>query len=450
MVVTDSRYLGVPVDFRYGRPDLNGALEWLFSVVILLWILVGTFAPNQVFRTLEGTLPLLAALAGSAVLTTLRSRFTLRVDGLRVLLYVFLAAGLFSLLLSYFDVPQIAGLPRQDRFIVRQASFLVILPLALLAAASVWRWFYVSAFRICGRYFLVLAILLIAADWLTAIFIGDEQFAKFNDYDLYLEKGTIWLLFGFIYLARVVSRPGISWLCLFVLLAYYGGSTALGYGSLFQATTGTLIFIILLVVTVLHSRPLLCAQALAAGIAAISIGLAVGTVSPEIMSGDDNTVWRFVRWQANFISLYQTGFIGVGFGTPYLPVTTSDLEHALRIFERGADPWVSSARIFDLVYLRTQHNSFVNVFYRIGIVGGLAFVALNIALIWKALSVLPRSDALQRQHMVLAIALFMIGVFEISLHVGLETPKFLIPYALAFALLSVMIDQCSTTDKGFR
>jgi hypothetical protein len=434
----------------YGWRDIAGPLETAFSLVIMFWLLVGTFAPNQVFRTFEGLVPLLAALTGGAVIAVLRGRFMLRVDALHVLLYVFLAAGFLALILSYLDATHAAGLPRQDRFIVRQAYFLVLLPLALLAGSVLWRRFYAAIFKFCDRYFLALATLLVAADWLTAAFIGDEQFAKFNDYDLYLEKGTIWLLFGFIYLARVVSRPRMSWLCLGVLVIYYAGSMALSYGALFQATTGTLVFGLLALVTVLHSHARLCGQALVAAVALVAVGLIAGTAYPDMMSGDDNAVWRFQGWRANFISLYQTGLVGVGFGTPYFPVSSTDLEFALRIYQRGTDPWVADAQIYDLVYLRTQHNSFVNAFYRTGVVGGLAFALLNTALLWTALRSLRDSDAVHRQHLIFASALFVIGILEISLHVGLETPKFLVPYALALTLLWMMIDRARTMSPQRR
>ncbi len=418
---------------------LHRGLETLFCVVIFIWFVAGTFALDQIFRTQAGTLPAFAAFFGSAALLLIRTGFGVRMDTIHLALYAFLAAGLVALALSYLDYPEISYLQRSDRFIVRQSYFLVLLPVALMAGSVFWSRSYRALFPIAARYFLPLMVTVIAADWITAYLWGDVQSREFNGYSQYADKGTLTFLVSFIYLARVASRPTVQIVPLVLIVLYFTGTQVLTYGAVFQATTGTLVFIVLVAATLLRPQPLMSAYCLMAILTAVTAILVVGTCSPELFQSDANAYWRFSNWQSNFQSLLQSGFLGVGFGTPYFEITSEDLNFALTILERGQDPWIVGAGTYDLIYLRTQHNSFVNMFFRTGLIGGAAFLIFNLGVTLSLLRALRSASREVVGHFGMAFALITIGMVQIALHVGLETPRFLVVYAFSISLALAFI-----------
>lgn len=418
---------------------LYRGLEILFCTVIFAWFVIGTFALDQVFRTQAGTLPAFAAFFGSAVLLAMRARFRISMDAIHVALYAFLAAGLVALLLSYLDYPQVSYLQRSERFIVRQSYFLVLFPIVLMAGVVFWSQSYRALFSASARYFVPLMVVMIAADWSTAYLWGDAQSREFNGYSQYADKGTLTFLVSFVYLARVASRPGVQILPLLLILGYFFGTQILTYGAVFQATTGTLVLVVLVAATLLRPQPVISAYCLMAVLLSAAVVLVAGTCAPELFQSDANAYWRFSNWQSNFQSLLQSGFLGVGFGTPYFRITSEDLNFALTILERGQDPWVVGAGTYDLIYLRTQHNSFVNMFFRTGLAGGLAFLAFNLCVVVFLFKTLRSASWEAMGHIGMAFALVTIGMLQIALHVGLETPRFLVVYAFSISLALIFI-----------
>lgn len=427
---------------RRDAAEIYARLEVMLSAVILIWLLVGTYAPETVFRSITGTLPALASFTGLAMLLALRSGFRVPVTGRYLALYVLLAAGCLSVVLSYIEHVSLPGYPRAERFIIRQSYFLIMLPLAIMAGFVFWQRCYGALLRFCARFFVPLAIACMVSDWATAYLFGDPTFRGFNDYSKYADKGILTLLFSFVYLARVMSRCERHLLPLTLLLIYFGGTKILTYGSLFQATTGTIIMGILALVTVYRLRPALCAQLLVGFLGVVLAGLTVATVNPELLVDDANAYWRFSNWNSNFRALYDTGFVGIGFGTPYFPVTSDSLLHALNILQRGSEPWAGNTQTYDLIYLRTQHNSFVNLFFRTGLVGGLAFLLFNVGVLVAALRSMRGALPELQAQILLGLALVVLGLLQISLHVGLETPRFLVLYAFSIAL-SVLLSSAA-------
>ncbi|MEC9368102.1 MAG: hypothetical protein VX871_05355, partial [Pseudomonadota bacterium] len=202
---------------------------------------------------------------------------------------------------------------------------------------------------------------------------------------------------------------------------------------------GSIVFVVLFVATMLSRSHGLASMAALAMFGGLALLLAAGTVHPEILQADYNAWWRFTGWQANFAALHDSGYVGVGFGTPYRPVASDNLEHAMRVVQAGREAWTAHSQPYDLIYLRTQHNSFVNIFFRTGLVGGFAFLAFNVALLFGGYRTILHGDPARRPHLLLAMFLFVVANSQIALHVGLETPRFLIAYALSAALLSALL-----------
>ncbi len=427
---------------RYGVPGRRTGsvqLETFLSVALIVWLVVGTFTGDLIFRSMMGTLPAFAALAATSALLALRSGPVLRVDGPYPALYIFTGAGAFAVVLSVLGYPEISGLPRSDRFIIRQSYFLVLLPMALMTGLVFWQRLYPWLYEFSARYFVPLSLAIMLADVITAYFLGDPLFKVNNGYDTYADKLTLYFIFIFIFMARITHPRRYSrFFPLVLITVYFAASNLLNTGTMFQASTGLLIMVYLLIALLLRNRPILFAQVFMLALACVAGIAVVGTVSPELFKADANAIWRFAHWQSNFQTLHETGYLGIGFGTPYYPVTTQDLEHSLTIFKRGSEPWSGGAEIYDLVYLRAQHNSFVNMFFRTGLVGGLSFLAFNLILLKGLMRKFSQIALHGLPHLQTACALLVTIMTQAMLHVGIETPQFLIVYALSVALVLLL------------
>jgi O-antigen ligase len=87
-------------------------------------------------------------------------------------------------------------------------------------------------------------------------------------------------------------------------------------------------------------------------------------------------------------------------------------------------------------YYRGQHSSVVNVFYRMGIIGGVLFVLINAgALLLAYRGIGAAADPIQRRHCFIALVLLVTQIVQMSIHVGLETPRFILLYVLSIGLV---------------
>ena len=99
--------------------------------------------------------------------------------------------------------PDIGGLPRSDRFIIRQAYFLVLLPIAVMTGLVFWRRLYPWLYEFSARYFVPLSLAIMLTDLITGYYLGDPLFKVFNGYSTYADKLTIYFFFTFVFMARI-------------------------------------------------------------------------------------------------------------------------------------------------------------------------------------------------------------------------------------------------------
>lgn len=87
---------------------------------------------------------------------------------------------------------------------------------------------------------------------------------------------------------------------------------------------------------------------------------------------DANSWWRLEYWKDNFETLVQTKFFGVGFGTPF------GKSNLFNIMSGGwIDPETGlSSNDIEILYITAQHNSIINIFYRLGAISGMIFITL--------------------------------------------------------------------------
>jgi len=158
----------------------------------------------------------------------------------------------------------------------------------------------------------------------------------------------------------------------------------------------------------------------------------IALFSEELMSyieDDANSIWRFYVWKTELNSLAKTWFTGVGFGSAYVSDQMFSLSDNVSMYSseaRGAG---------NGVFIIASHNTFVNMFYRMGIIGGLLFVIMHVNLIIWALYNYWHSNANSKKLIVWAVATFACYIFVILFNPGLEMVQFATNYVFALAIL---------------
>jgi hypothetical protein len=195
------------------------------------------------------------------------------------------------------------------------------------------------------------------------------------------------------------------------------------------------------------TRARLIAAALPIAIFAIAIGIADPSLCDKqeeeaslIFSHPGNTYWRCLAWRSNADSLVDSYLIGVGFGVPYHPLTSENWIASEMIQDEENVPLDAAAS--EVLYVRGQHSSLVNVFYRLGALGGITFLLMNIMLLVRLVLGARNSDALSRVCLV-SCGLLVIAFWQISGNVGLESPRYFVNYVIAVALALVCVDAAS-------
>lgn len=170
------------------------------------------------------------------------------------------------------------------------------------------------------------------------------------------------------------------------------------------------------------------------GVAIISIFLVSGALSIFI-ENDANSLWRLRVWMNEFNSLAHTYFTGVGFGSAYV---TEDIVYMVDNYNMYVDDYGS---IETGLFVVANHSSLINMFYRMGVAGGLVFLAMNIQLIKTVIKFYHLGDTRQKA---LLWRLFAVWVYEtiiVFLNPGLEMMQFAISYLLSLAfLLAIILD----------
>lgn len=124
-----------------------------------------------------------------------------------------------------------------------------------------------------------------------------------------------------------------------------------------------------------------------------------------------NQSWRLAFWRYMLRQTVKSPVFGVGFGKP-----ANFRWHGTLYDARRDDP-------SDPNNVTGPHNSFVNLFYRTGVVGAGAFVALVAVALWRVRrGLMLRPSYAERSRIVGLTALFVFAVVIASLNVALEGP----------------------------
>lgn len=404
--------------------------------VILFVIFISIFIP-QLIRSMPVFL-LIVSLAGFVFISQFKVGIYNNIS-FKIIIY-------FSVLgwMYLFASAIIQGWTELYRFdakhIVRQSYFVIMLPLFVSVGVSIYGRFGEKFGFYLGRTSVYLFILLCVLDVLTAIVLGDDSFRVENGYAHFLDKGLIWFFGCVTYLYCIAYN--IKKHFMFMLLnTFFIIETVAGYGVMFNAMTGGILYIMMFMFYLTTIISSLRKFEFLWYFSVISFLVSFVLIAPawnELFIGDLNTYWRLTSWGNNLSAVYSNWGLGAGFGVAYFPNTPEALDAAYKSYLAEG----SSYNMYDSLFVRGQHSSIINVFFRMGILGGGL-------LIWILISLLKQANNNRQSPDVRFLTpLFVCGVLNISVHVGLESPPFLITISLAAGMLLGAV-MSSEKERGF-
>lgn len=153
----------------------------------------------------------------------------------------------------------------------------------------------------------------------------------------------------------------------------------------------------------------------------------------ELVDSDSNSSWRLAVWKNEIASLEKTQYTGVGFGTAYvsnsIPYETDNINMYLKT-EKGFS---------EGVFIVANHNSVLNMFYRMGFIGGVIFVLLNLFLLYWCISNNRITSSKMNAYLWWAMANYVFNFTVILFNPGLEMLQFSTGYQLSLAILLAIL-----------
>lgn len=153
-----------------------------------------------------------------------------------------------------------------------------------------------------------------------------------------------------------------------------------------------------------------------------------------LLAHDENTLWRWMVWTNETHSLIKTYFTGVGFGTAYV---TSEIVNEVNNYNMYIS--FDDNTIYDRLFLVANHNSFLNMFYRMGILGGGLFLTLYFLIFRWTLCAYNDSDEELQPYIWWAFINLLYQTFVILFNPGLEMMQFAIQFIPSVAILLAIL-----------
>lgn len=145
---------------------------------------------------------------------------------------------------------------------------------------------------------------------------------------------------------------------------------------------------------------------------------------------DTNAWWRLVYWIDELKLLAKTYFIGVGFGTSYHSFYLGSIL-ALTPMRAIQEYGVNNAQ-----FVVAQHNSVLNIFFRLGILGLIFFILFNFYVIknFKISLIKYKDNPVIYKSLKIILLGFILSIIHVLFNVGLESPRMFISYLLFISL----------------
>ena len=344
--------------------------------------------------------------------------------------FLFVGYGALVLLLSFLRLmPPEVGLPVRGEFILRHSYFLLLWIPFIGGSLAIWNSLASDIIGLCQRRGAIILVFLATSDLITSYFLGNDRDAQWPGYYSFLDKLVFQYWFSFIYLIYCIYSG--RWLLSSLLIIVYMILTkVLAIGVMFNSMTGLLLFLVLLIAS-LPVNTSVKGKILLAMCVGLWANIIIALVDPYLFSPDDNSFWRAMAWKANIASLWDSDLVGRGFGTPYHPITVDNIENAQKNMCSECSEGLYLEDPITAQYIRGQHSSIINIFYRMGIVGGIIFCVFNAVIILFLVKARGRFGIYDARLKFIALVLILTQLLEASFHVAIETPRFLITYMLS-------------------
>lgn len=154
----------------------------------------------------------------------------------------------------------------------------------------------------------------------------------------------------------------------------------------------------------------------------------------EFVLEDKNSLWRLNVWINELNSLYKTYLTGVGFGSAYVTDDILLQTDNYNMFFNNEEGQLEVG-----VFIVANHSSFLNMFYRMGLIGGVLFLALNFQIISVTIKMYYRATKKMRRLLWYMLSVWIYETVVIALNPGLEMMQFALSYLLSLAVLLAVI-----------
>lgn len=335
------------------------------------------------------------------------------------LFYFFIGLNIFYVILSFLGFGSwfgIEGLGFERRYIVRHAYYLFTIPIGYTFAMAAYEGFW---HRLNIR--VVLYVLYITA-FLASIYSNAPLSSRALIIGiaslLYIKKKNLFHL-ALIPLAIAATSTGQA-------AAYLGGMMLLVILLFPQISASLLGKSIRMKFVVVFSLVVLVVAVFFAELY-------------QFIYRDANSLWRLFYWMNDAEVLVKTRGIGVGFGAAY--ATTELLTDMSNTKVLTTNMFIREGYTMEgALFITAQHSSLVNMFYRLGVVGGFVFIFLHLRLLtwFRNLYRKCKQKGLEKEqdYVVWAISNFLYHFVIIVLNPGIESPVFFWGY-LVFAGITI-------------
>lgn len=165
------------------------------------------------------------------------------------------------------------------------------------------------------------------------------------------------------------------------------------------------------------------------------------TIISETVNADENASWRLMVWKNEIATLAKTYYTGVGFGTAYVSNSIFAETDNLNMYLNAENGYLEG------IFIVANHNSVLNMFYRLGLIGGTLFMLINVYLLSWCLFINKNTKGKKNAYLWWAVANYIFNFIVILFNPGLEMMQFSVGYQLSLAILLSLLFQYSAEIK---
>ena len=346
--------------------------------------------------------------------------------------------------------------------------------------ASILLYNSIVAFLFVGFIYLGLSYINLPNYWhISDLGFKDEFIFRhfFVVFSLFISIGIAVSLLKNNYFITMEKKATFIWMILFLVGSFWGSylhilnALAILFLTLFVTKSGNKLFLILipfflfgtnssyamggLLVLIFYLFPGVISPFIRKHLAIKIISLVIGlilicfiadNIFMEYLQNDDNALWRFMVWKNEINSLIQTNGTGVGFGSAYVTkhiyweVSNSNMySNDFGDYESG-------------LFIVANHNSILNMFYRMGIIGGVVFfLTIIYTAVWFGKMYDNKMlDKNNKKYLYWSFVNWLYNFLIITLNPGLESPRFATGYLFSLGCLwgMLMYFQNNIIDKN--